>query len=954
MQPGALPDPGVIFDSIMTRKHREPHPNKISGVLFYLASIIIHDLFRTDHQNLYNSKTSSYLDLAPLYGSNMEEQKKMRMRKDGKLKPDCFSEVRLLSFPPGVGCLLLMFNRFHNRVVEKLATINQGNRFKRPKGDWPTGDPESDNYPDSWRQLDENLFQTGRLITCGLYINIVLGDYVRTILNLNKTDSNWALDPRADIPSVPVAVGNQVSAEFNLVYRWHSAISERDEAWTLNFWKNTFKEQDPQTGQEKVLDPETIPWHKFVLIASKVEDELQAMDPEDRPFSGLTKVNGKFKDDDLVEILASSIEDCANSFGANRVPSVMRVIEILGIEQARAWNVASLNEFRKYFGLEPHATFESINSDPFVANQLRHLYEHPDHVELYPGLVSEEPKIPLVPGSGLAPSFTVSRAVLSDAVALVRGDRFYTVDYHPKKLTNWGYSDVASDVHIDNGCVFYKLVLNTFPEHFKSNSVYAHYPMTVPSEMQTVLRNLEREKGYSYERPSRMPKTHIVSTYAAATEVLANANLFRVSITEETAFFFGNHANLFAGEYSKESCFRKSMQEAPHADGKWDAEVRASFERITTQLLQKKAYQLAGKNQVDIIRDIGNLAPVHFAAEMFALPLKTEERPLGIFTEHELYVIVVSIFVSVYFDPDPASSIFLRQNSKDAAKTLGELVQANITEIGVSGGFSRLTGAIFPQGTPLQDCGVAAIKRLLKGGISTDEVAWRHILGDIGGLTANLGQLFAQVFEFYMTEGKEHMPAIRDLANNESDEAFQKLMRYVLEGCRIAGEAGVSRQVDRSCEVKSTIPLRVSKGDRILINLCAASRDPAQFPNPDKVLLDRPLESYITLTAGPLTALGDGMSQVALTAMFKVIGKLEDLQPVPGAQGKVNKILARFPGEGEGPLGPWFHQYLAVKQDSLWPSPQSKPFKLWLESANSFQLFGSTGSNLVLFHFDSC
>jgi hypothetical protein len=42
MQPGALPDPGVIFDSIMARKpeNREQHPNKISSVLFYLASII--------------------------------------------------------------------------------------------------------------------------------------------------------------------------------------------------------------------------------------------------------------------------------------------------------------------------------------------------------------------------------------------------------------------------------------------------------------------------------------------------------------------------------------------------------------------------------------------------------------------------------------------------------------------------------------------------------------------------------------------------------------------------------------------------------------------------------------------------------------------------------------------------------------------------------------------------
>jgi hypothetical protein len=66
------------------------------------------------------------------------------------------------------------------------------------------------------------------------------------------------------------------------------------------------------------------------------------------------------------------------------------------------------------------------------------LYEHPDNVELYPGVVAEEAKKSIVPGSGLCPGFTTSFAILSDAVALVRGDRFYTVDYSPANLTSFG------------------------------------------------------------------------------------------------------------------------------------------------------------------------------------------------------------------------------------------------------------------------------------------------------------------------------------------------------------------------------------------------------------------------------------------------------------------------------------------------------------------------------------
>lgn len=106
-------------------------------------------------------------------------------------------------------------------------------------------------------------------------------------------------------------------------------------------------------------------------------------------------------------------------------------MEILGIEQGRKWNVGSLNEFRKFFDLKPYETFEEINSDPDVADSLRHLYEHPDYVELYPGIVAEEAKEPMIPGVGIAPTYTISRAVLSDAVALVRGDRYYTVSLDP-------------------------------------------------------------------------------------------------------------------------------------------------------------------------------------------------------------------------------------------------------------------------------------------------------------------------------------------------------------------------------------------------------------------------------------------------------------------------------------------------------------------------------------------
>ena len=100
---------------------------------------------------------------------------------------------------------------------------------------------------------------------------------------------------------------------------------------------------------------------------------------------------------------------------------------MMGIDQARKWNVATLNEVRKFFGMEPHKSFSSISSQEDVAKSLETLYGSPDYVELYPGLVAEDAKAPMEPGAGLCPGFTIAKAILSDAATLVRGDRFYTV-----------------------------------------------------------------------------------------------------------------------------------------------------------------------------------------------------------------------------------------------------------------------------------------------------------------------------------------------------------------------------------------------------------------------------------------------------------------------------------------------------------------------------------------------
>lgn len=162
-QPGALPDAGLIFDSILARDEFKPNPNKVSSIFFNWASLVIHDLFQTSHEDYSISKTSSYLDLSILYGDTWDDQKLMRTFKDGKIKPDCFAEERLLSFPPSAGVMLIMLNRFHNYCVEQLALINENGRFNKPHAELQGSKAE-----EAWEKFDEDLFQTGRLVTCGL------------------------------------------------------------------------------------------------------------------------------------------------------------------------------------------------------------------------------------------------------------------------------------------------------------------------------------------------------------------------------------------------------------------------------------------------------------------------------------------------------------------------------------------------------------------------------------------------------------------------------------------------------------------------------------------------------------------------------------------------------------------------------------------------------------------
>jgi cytochrome P450 len=80
------------------------------------------------------------------------------------------------------------------------------------------------------------------------------------------------------------------------------------------------------------------------------------------------------------------------------------------------------------------------------------------------------------------------------------------------------------------------------------------------------------------------------------------------------------------------------------------------------------------------------------------------------------------------------------------------------------------------------------------------------------------------------------------------------------------------------------------------------------------VLLDRPIESYIHYGVGPHTCLGGDVSKVAITAMLKTVGRLDNLRRAPGEQGKLKKI----------PRPGGFYIYMREDYGGYFPFPTSK------------------------------
>lgn len=326
-----------------------------------------------------------------------------------------------------------------------------------------------------------------------------------------------------------------------------------------------------------------------------------------------------------------------------------------GIQQARNWGCCSLNEFRRFLGLRPYATFEEWNPDPVIADAARKLYRHTENLELYVGLVSEESK-PVGDGAGLCPSYTMSRAILADAVALVRGDRYLTYDLTPFNLTTWGFTEGSRNIYNAAwGGMLGRVIQRGLPRHFPACSVYTHFPLVTPTgqphSMDNVLHKLGQYHDYEHGEPKKLGEikaiTNARAIYAALSDEM-DAGLITPYGQNITDVRLNPSFLTVIDEPSKYSRVTQLVQNV-FVPRETLTYTKGWFRDRTIELVREKSLSLLNIQQsthaVDIVKDVFRVVPVHWSSTKIAgLPIKTTSEPRGIYYEQQMYQMLKEIY----------------------------------------------------------------------------------------------------------------------------------------------------------------------------------------------------------------------------------------------------------------------------------------------------------------------
>ncbi|KAK3989229.1 heme peroxidase-domain-containing protein [Cladorrhinum sp. PSN332] len=1008
---GALPDPGDLFDKLMARdENGRASASGLSSMLIYHATIIIHDIFRTNDGDKNISDSSSYLDLSPLYGFAEEMQRKVRdgKYKLGLLKPDTFAEDRLLRQPPGVCIYLVMYNRYHNYAATQLLRINENGRFSIPLRDaynvfvdngreplphyskavealeaYFYKDMEDEKalkkraedvkkfYADweaAWNKLDDDLFNIARLITCGLYIQISIHDYLRALMGFHNYDSNFTLDPRVHetaAKEVSRGMGNQVAVEFNLLYRFHCAISMKDEGYAEDSMRELFK-------KDKYWNPKDLNLRQFISLmgTSKAYGSIQAPTPvweqefglkhdEKRSFKR-DKITGLFDDQQMVSQLLESMDDPISNFGPKNVPQCLKAVEIMGILQARKWGVGTLNDFREFFGMKRHTSFESISGNPAVQSALCDLYEHPDKVELYPGIFCESDSgMNADPGPSDVDS-ALWAAIFSDAITLVRSDRFYTVDWNIHSLTSWGMKEVTPDNDVLKSSVFHRLLQRSFPEWFPADSIRFFHPFYTAQKN----AQLAQEQGYASGFRMSLKSAEVTkrglfgpkeAKYTFDVErseprrpskpVYLGDPLKIKALLEDRSDILVHPARLYTADLPLKVAEvlapgqHASKQEKPIEQ---DATaLTAYFTELMRGIIQRESIVINSDLKkpvysVDITRDFAIPVVTRYVADFlgFGHLVKSETNLSAMHSENDIYQHITNCQVYLSYNADETKLLKRRLAFKKSMNFLHDLTlkEGTIVEAKKSlmtrklSSFGRwlFTGH---KGTanPMRQLGLEVAERILANEPDPGRAAaifllvgldsaYNSVLGFTSVLDLFLEDLYKLASELRDPKTKTRDTcdwldvqklALADVGSKEDD----LLRKVVLNAQRVSVKLPIIRKATKKHDAvdgKTTL-LTVDKGQTVICDINRAARDAAKQGlnlRESSTAGDIWETEYLAYRSSFTEQFGSyhpkQVAALSLVTMIKVLAQLKNLRRGHDSQGRVKRIPLDSSNDVEG------------------------------------------------------
>lgn len=218
----------------------------------------------------------------------------------------------------GYVALSTIFLREHNRICQELSSI-----------------PDLD-----WKDDDERLFQTARMINTCLLLKLTIEDYINHIAG----DSLFRFDP-SFAEGQPWYRTNWMALEFNLLYRWHGLVP------------------DHLIVNDAIVKHSFYRWNNELLEAQG-----------------------------LASIIGNASAQVAGRISLGNNPDFLMGAEYQTIKMGRDFRLQSYNEYRQNFGLAKLRDFTELTKDKSLRQKLETLYGDIDTLELVVGLFAEDPQ----------------------------------------------------------------------------------------------------------------------------------------------------------------------------------------------------------------------------------------------------------------------------------------------------------------------------------------------------------------------------------------------------------------------------------------------------------------------------------------------------------------------------------------------------------------------------------